>query len=113
MKEEAFREETIEGEMNWLEDQLFKTCCPGVAYRPSSALSQVKQLHQDTMGNITRVPMQLYISNVLTVMNCMGRQDYEIDVVMYTVNNMDPDVKAELLTSYDKYAIPSPKIRLF
>ena len=36
-------------------------------------------------------------------MNCMGRQDYETDVVMYTVDTMDPDVKEELLTSYDTH----------
>ena len=33
-------------------------------------------------------------------MNCMGRMPYEIDVVNYTVNNMDPDVKAEMESTY-------------
>ena len=56
-KDELFRDDLIESNFSWLEDELFKTCCPGVAYRPSAALNQVKQGHVDENGNKTRVPI--------------------------------------------------------
>ena len=59
-KEERFREEIVEGEWTWLQNQLWRACCPGVAYRPSSALTQVKQISKDENGNETRLPMLLH-----------------------------------------------------
>ena len=105
-KDELFREDLIESNFSWLEDELFKTCCPGVAYRPSSALNQVKQIYTDANGNKTCVPIQLYMTNVLIAMNCMGRKDYEVDVVNYAVDNMDPDVKAEMESAYSAHLQP-------
>ena len=32
-------------------------------------------------------------------MNCMGEKDYELDVVRYTVDNMDPNTVAEMESS--------------
>ena len=106
-KDKLFRDDLIEStNFSWLEDDLFKTCCPGVAYRPSPALNQVKQVHVGENGNKTRVPIQLFFTNFLIVMNCMGGKEYEVDVVDYAVNSMEPDVKAEMEASYSDHLKP-------
>ena len=63
-------------------------------------MSQVKQVTTDENGNVARLPIQLYFTNIMIAMNCMGRMPCEIDVVKYAVDNMDPDVKAEMESTY-------------
>ena len=38
--------------------------------------------------------------NIIIAMNCMGEKDYNLDVVRYTVENMDPEIVAEMESSY-------------
>ena len=54
----------------------------------------------DANGNVARLPIQLYFTNIMIAMHSMGKENYKIDVVDYTVNNMDPDVKAEIESTY-------------
>ena len=63
-------------------------------------MSLVKQVTMDENGNLARLPIQLYFTNIMIAMNCMGKENYEIDVINYTVDSMDPDVKAEMESTY-------------
>ena len=54
----------------------------------------------DANGNVARLPIQLYFTNIMIAMNCMGRMPYKINVVNYTVDNMDPDMKAKMESTY-------------
>ena len=60
----------------------------------------VKQVTTDENGKVARLPIQIYFTNIMIAMNCMGRMPYKIDVVNYAVDNMDPDVKAEMELTY-------------
>ena len=113
-KDELFREALIESNFSWLKDELFKTCCSGGAYRLSSALNQVKQIHTDANGNKTHVPIQIFLTDILIAVNCMGRKEYEVNVVDYAANSMDLDVKAEMEAAYAdhlKYRTCNPIIQ--
>ena len=105
-KDEKFRDALIELCWKFLKDQLFKQCCPGVAFRPSSALALVQQVIKDSNGNPFILPMTLYFTNLRVAMNCMGREEYETDVVRYAVDNMAPQIKDELESAYDKHREP-------
>ena len=96
----------MESNFSWLEDELFKTCCPGITYHPSSALNQVKQVHVDESGNKTRVLIQLCFTNIFIATNCMGKNEYKVNIVDYAVNSMDPDVKAEMEAAYSDHLKP-------
>ena len=96
----AFREKVLNKHVPWLEGEIFKTVCPGVVFRPSSALNGVRQVITDENGNVTRVPVHLSICNVLLGMSRMGNEDYEMDVVRFTVDNMDVDIRNEMETVY-------------
>ena len=45
--------------------------------------------------NVTCLSIHDYFINVIIAMNCMREKDNELDVVRYTVENMDPDIVAE------------------
>ena len=50
--------------------------------------------------NVTCLSIHDYFINVIIAMNCMGENDYELDTVRYTVENMDTDIVAEIESSY-------------
>ena len=33
--------------------------------------------------------------------SCMGKADYEVDVVTHAIDNMDPDIRKELESNYE------------
>lgn len=100
-KDEKFRDVVIKQCLPYVKNQLFKACCPGVAFRPSSALLMVKQIMKDDNGNEYRISMSLYFTNLGIACTCMGKDDYELDVVIYACDNMDPDVRRELESAHD------------
>ena len=79
-----------------------------MAYRPSSDLEEVKQIVKDANDNETCIPMQLYFTNIMIAMNCMGKGEYEVDAVTHTVNHMELAVKAEMESSYSDHTISCP-----
>ena len=101
-----FWEELIKGEMSWLTDILFQCCCPGTSFRPLSALHNVKKCITNGNGNTTHLSVHLYFANLQMAMGCMGKTDYEIDVVSYAVNNMDPDIRAQIEGTYAGHLSP-------
>jgi hypothetical protein len=96
----GFMEKVLEKHVPWLEGEIFKTVCPGVVFRPSSALNGVRQVLTDANGNTVIVPVHLYLTNVFLGMSCMGDKDYEMDVVRFAVDNMDVDIRNEMETVY-------------
>ena len=49
--------------------------------------------------NFNCLSIHNYFINIIMAMNCMGEKDYELDVVRYTVDNMDPNTVAEMESS--------------
>ena len=98
-KDALFREIILEAELCFIENQLFTTVCPGISHRPSSVINRVKQVITDGM-NVTRLSIHNYFINIVIAMNCMGGKDCELDVVRYTVENIDPGIVAEMEYSY-------------
>lgn len=102
-KDDIFREDLIESNLKWLEDELFVACCPGVSYRPSSALSAVTQIYTDANGNEARLSIHMYFTNIFIAMSCMGNKDYEVDVLHHVVENMDSDIRTEMESTYSAH----------
>ena len=94
-----FREIILEDELCLIQNHLFTTICPGISYHPSSVISHVKQVITDIM-NVNHLSIHNYFIKIIIVMNCMGEKNYELDVVRYTVENMDPNIVAEMESSY-------------
>ena len=64
-----------------------------MAFRPSSSPGQVKQQQEDTNGNITRLTVQQYFTNLVMAMACTENDEHDVDVVVHAVNNMDPLIR--------------------
>ena len=90
-KDALFREIFLEVEFCFIENKLFTTVCPGISYLPSSIINQVKQVITDGM-NGKGMSIHNYFIKTIIAMNCMGEKDDELDVVRYTVENMDTDI---------------------
>ena len=50
--------------------------------------------------NITCLSIHNYFINIIIAMNCMGEKDHKLDVVRYTIENMDPEIVTEMESSY-------------
>lgn len=86
--------------MLWLQQQLFKYCCSGLAYRPESALQSVTQVFEDANGNKVRLTMNQYFTNILKACGCSSKTQFEVDTVIHAADNMDPAVRKEMESTY-------------
>ena len=98
-KDALFRKIIPEAEFRFIENQLLTNFCPGISYRPSSVINRVKQVITDSM-HVTHLSIRNYFINIIIAMNWMGGKYYKLDVVWYTVENMDPDIVGEMESSY-------------
>ena len=48
----------------------------------------------------------MFFTNIFIAMNCIGKKEYDVNVVEYTVNSMDPDVNAEMEAAYSNHLKP-------
>ena len=96
-----FLEAILEGETDWFKTMFFKTICPETAYRPFAVLSRVRHVYTDDNGNEARLNIHVYFMNLLIAVGCMGKEEFEIDVVRHAVDYVDPDIKSHLEANYD------------
>ena len=82
--------------MAWLKQQLFDFCCQGLAYCPEQSLLFVNQIFQDNNDNEIRLTMNQYTANILKACECSTKSCFEVDVVMYSADNMNPALKQEM-----------------
>ena len=47
----------------------------------------------------------MYFTNIFITLNCMGNKEYEVDVVHHVVENMDPDIKIQMESSYNAHVL--------
>ena len=60
-KADELHELVVGNRLGWLQNNIFKTICPNIAYRPSMTLDNVKQVKGGVNGNEIRIPMNDYL----------------------------------------------------
>lgn len=50
--------------------------------------------------------IQLYFTNLFVTMGCMDKGPYQVDIVNWAVDNMDPDIRAETESQYNGHLKP-------
>ena len=104
-KQEKVREEFIVHTFKFFKELVFKALCPNLEHKPESSLKLVTQIQKDTSGNVTRIPMPLYLTNVSVMAGCLGKK-YPVDIVDHGLANMDPIVRDQLLAIWDGHRLP-------
>ena len=84
----------------YLSQQLFKTVCANLAYRPAQTLDNVKQVHDDANGNKVRIPMNDFFNKILNASATLSPDNFEVDLVTHAMDSMDPDGKTHLEDQY-------------
>ena len=67
---------------------------------PADVIKSIKQNFTATCGNTATLSTQVYFANLIVGMVCMHRDVHKMDLVVYAVENIDPDIKTEMETSY-------------
>ena len=63
--QDKHREKICKHEENFIMKVLFNALCPNLVYKPESVGESVKQIFVETYGNEVRIPMNIYICNLL------------------------------------------------
>ena len=83
-----------------LQNNIFKTICPNIAYRPSMTLDNVKQVKEDANENKIRIPMNEIFIRMVNASVTVMHYNFEVDLVQHVMDNMDPEVKTHLEGTY-------------
>ena len=98
--DDFLKDQFIDGCMKYLQDQVFSMACPGLAYRPSNALLDVKQIFDDDNGNEQRLSMNQFFIAMYSAAGSMSKKAFEVDLVQHAMDNMDPEVKIHVEITY-------------
>ena len=104
-KQEKIREEFIGHLFKFLKKLVFEALCPNLDHKPESSLKLVTQIQTDDGGNVTRIPMTLYMTNLSIMAGCLGNK-YPVDIVDHGLANMDPIVRDHLLAIWNGHRVP-------
>ena len=99
-KDDLLKELFVDGCMKYLQDQIFSMSCPGLAYRPSNTLLDVKQIFQDDAGNPQRLSMNQFFIAMYGAAGSMSKKSFEVDLVTHAMDNMDPEVRVHVESTY-------------
>ena len=99
-KADKLHELVVGSYLGWLQNNVFKTICPNIAYRPPITLDNVKQVKEDANGNKVRIPMNEYFIQMINASVTLTHDNFEEDLVHHAMDNMDPEVKTHLEGAY-------------
>ena len=85
-KQDKIREDFIGHIHKFLKQLVFKALCSNLEHKPESALKIVTQIQKDTSGNITCIPMSLYMTNLAVIAGCFVKI---LKVVMTTMQKLN------------------------
>ena len=74
--------------------------CPGLAYRLSNTLLDIKQIFKDDTGNEQRLSMNQFFIAMYSAAGSMSKRAFEVDLVQHAMDNMDPEVKIHVESTY-------------
>ena len=84
----------------YLSQQLFKTICANLVWRPAQTLDNVKQILEDANGNKVHIPMNEYFIKIINASATLTPGNFEVDLITHAMDNMDSDVKTHLEGHY-------------
>lgn len=102
-KDDFFKEQFVDGCMKYLQDEIFGMACPGLAYRLSNTLQDIKQMFQDANSNEQRLTMNQYFIAMYGAASSMSKKAFEVDLVQHAMDNMDPEVKIHVESTYNDH----------
>ena len=86
--------------LGWIQNNIFKTFCPNIAYHPSMTLDIAKQVKEDANGNKIRILMNELFIQVINASITLTHDNFEVDLVQHVMDNMNPEAKTHLEGTY-------------